>query len=111
MDIAAFDEFALELVYHQSSLAGFQIITSDDALFSHLQYLTDRNRKLPLDVRLRLSQLKKEKAIANVVPPSTYVGPYVGGSNTPTYGDGGEGPSWYTARCHGVARRKSDTRG
>ncbi|KMZ76205.1 hypothetical protein ZOSMA_105G00350 [Zostera marina] len=112
MTIAAFEEFALELVYHQSSLAGIQIVTSDDALFSHLQYLSDRTRKLLLDIRLRLSQLKKEKVIASahVDPPSTFVGPFVGGSNAPAYGDGVEGPTWYTSRRRGVARRKPDAR-
>lgn len=95
MVIAAFEEFTLEMVYYQSSLAGIQIVTSDDALFSHLQYLSDRTRKLLIDVRLRLSQLKKEKAVvsAHVVPPSTSVGSFVGGNNAPAYGDGVEGPS------------------
>lgn len=113
MAIATFEEFALELVYHQSSLTGIQIVTCDDTLFSHFQYLSDKNRKVLLDVCLRLSQLKKEKAVASahVIPPSTFTGVYVAGNNTTAYGGGTNGPSWYSSWHRGVSRRKSDTRG
>lgn len=74
MAIAAFEEFALELVYHQSSLAGIQIVTSDDSLFAHLQYLSDRTRKILVDIRLRLAQLKKERSMisTHVIPASAW---------------------------------------
>lgn len=65
MAIAVFEEFALELVYHQSSLARIQIVTTDDSLFSQFQFLCERTRKLLVEIRLRLAQLKKDRAVVS----------------------------------------------
>lgn len=103
MAIAAFEEFSLELVYHQSSLVGIQIVTTDESLFSHLHYLFERSRKLLIDIHLRLAQLKKERAMVStqVASPSSFVGYTVGGGNALTFAD--------TYRCRGSSLCRSPT--
>lgn len=109
MAIAAFEKFTLELVYHQSSLAGIQIVTTNDSLFSHLYYHFDRNRKLLIDIRFRLAHLKKDRAIVSthVTSPSSFVGYVVGGGNAPTFTDAAVGVPLYTARRHAVRREEN----
>lgn len=107
MAIATFEEFTLELVYHQSSLTGIQIVTTDDSLFSHLQYLFERTRKLLVDIRLRLAQLKKERSMY-VTFPSPFVSYAVGGGNAPTFANAVAESSFYAGSRHNV-RRKPNT--
>lgn len=110
MAIAAFEEFALELVYHHSSLADIQIVTTDELLLSHLHFLLERTRKLLADIRLRLAQLKKDRTAisTHISPPSTFV-EYAMGGNAPGFTGASGGMPPYSARRH-AQHRKPNTR-
>lgn len=85
-------------------------MTSDDSLFSHLQYLSDWTRKILVDVRLRLAQLKKERAVisTHVIPSSAW---HIGGGevvSTPMEANVGMSP--YTSRRRAPPRRSASVR-
>lgn len=109
MAFAAIKEFALELVYHHSFLAGIQIVTIDDSLLSHLHFLSERTRKLLVEIRLRLAQLKKDRAVVSthISPPSTFV-EYAVRGNAPVFTDTPGGMPPFSTRRHAQRRKPND---
>lgn len=62
MTRALLEEYVLELVYHQSVIAGVLVWSTDEGASSRLSALLDRVNHLLLDVKRRLTLLQRTEA-------------------------------------------------